>query len=128
MSGPIVYIDTSDVREGKLEQVKLEIQRLVAFLDANVPRAINYGVYLDPDGATMSVAQTHPDSGSLEFHMEVGGPAFRAFVDLLTLRSIDVYGAPSPRLMEMLERKAAMLGGAVVRVHALEAGFFRFPT
>lgn len=126
MSEPIVYVDTSSVREGKLEQVKLEIKKLVAFIDENVPKAIYYAIYLDAEGKTMSVAQSQPSSDALEEHMQIGGPAFREFIELITLKSIDVYGTPSPSLMQKLEQKAEMLGGATVRVHPLEGGFFRF--
>jgi quinol monooxygenase YgiN len=128
MSDAIVYVDTAEVREGALEEVKAAIKRLVDFVDANVPRLIAYNVYLSDDGARMTVVHVHPDSASLEFHMEVAGPVFRQFVELVKLSSIHVYGEPSAKVLKQLHEKARLLGrGAVeVEVDARHAGFTRF--
>jgi quinol monooxygenase YgiN len=77
MSDAIVYVDTSDVREGALEGLKAAIKELVDFVHANEPRLIAYNVYLSDDGTRMTVVHVHPDSASLEYHMEVAGPVFR---------------------------------------------------
>jgi hypothetical protein len=54
MSEPIVVIDRSEVREGKLEE-------------------------LNHEGTRMIVLQVHPDSASMAFHMCVAAPAFAKF-------------------------------------------------
>jgi hypothetical protein len=127
MSNAIVYIDTAEVRAGALEELKSAIKELVEFLDTNVPRLIAYNLYLSDDGTRMTVVHIHPDSASLEYHMEIGGPAFRQFVELVTLSSIHVYGEPSEKALKQLHEKARLLGrGAVaVEVDALHAGFTR---
>jgi hypothetical protein len=121
----LVYIDTSEVREGALDELKSAIGELVQFIDANVPRAIAYNVYFNDDGTRMTVVHVHPDSASLENHLEVGGPAFRRFTDLLTLSSIRVYGEPSKKVLTQLEGKAQLLGCRDVSVHGHHAGFSR---
>jgi quinol monooxygenase YgiN len=129
MSDAIVYVDTAEVREGALQEVKAAIQELVDFVDANVPRLIAYNVYLSDDGTRMTVVHVHPDSASLEYHMEVAGPVFRQFVEFVTLSSIHVYGEPGEKVLKQLHEKARLLGrrGAVeVEVDALHAGFTRF--
>jgi len=130
MSDAIVYVDTAEVREGALEELKAASKRLVDFVDANVPRLIAYNVYLSDDGARMTVVHVHPDSASLEYHMEVAGPVFRQFVELVKLSSIHVYGEPSAKVLKQLHEKARLLGrGAVaveVEVDARHAGFTRF--
>lgn len=126
MSDAIVYVDTSDVREGALEELKAGIRELVDFIDANEPRIIAYNVYFTGDGSRMTVVQVHPDSASLEYHMEVAGPVFRQFVELVTLSSIHIYGEPSAKLLKQVHEKARLLGGGVVVVDALHAGFTRF--
>lgn len=73
MSDAIVYVDTSDVREGALEELKAGIKALVDFIDANEPRIIAYNVYFTDDGSRMTVVHVHPDAASLEYHMEVAG-------------------------------------------------------
>jgi len=126
MSEPIVYIDRSDVREGKLGELKAAIEELVNFVESNEARAIAYSVYLNEDGSQMTVVQVHPDSASLEFHMEVAGPAFPKFKNLIQLSTIEIYGKPSAWLRKQLFDKARMLGSGTVAVHKLQAGFTRF--
>jgi hypothetical protein len=57
--------------------------------------------------------------------MDVAGPAFRRFVDLVTLTSISVYGEPSERVLGQLREKGALLGSGNVIVSAPLAGFTR---
>jgi hypothetical protein len=121
----LVYVDTSDVREGALEELKSAVRELVEFVDANVPRAIAYNVYFSDDGTRMTVLHVHPDSASLEHHLEVGGAEFRKFADLLTLTSIRVYGEPSEKALRHLRDKAQLLGCGDVSVQAHHAGFSR---
>lgn len=128
MTDPIVYIDRSEIREGKIDDVRVAIRGLVAFIESNVPSAISYGIYLDEAQNRMTVVQVHPNSQSLEFHMKVGAPAFAEFKDLIRLSAIDIYGEPSDRLRQQLADKARMLGNGFLSVHRLESGFARFTT
>ena len=123
---PVVYIDHSEIREGKLEELKTAMNELVELVEANEPRLISYNVYFTEDGNRMTVVHVHPDSASLEFHMKVAGPAFPKFVDSVKLLTIDVYGKLSDDLLEQLRKKAQMLGNGTVVVHGLHAGFARF--
>jgi hypothetical protein len=119
----LLYVDSSEVREGALEELKGAIQELAAFIEDNEPQLIAYNVYLSEDGSRMTVVHLHRDSASLEYHLEVGGAAFRKMADLITLRSIDVYGEPSAKALGQLHEKARMLGRDSVSVHRLQAGF-----
>jgi quinol monooxygenase YgiN len=126
VSRPLVYVDTSEVREGALEELKGAIEELVEFVDANEPQLIAYSVYFSDDGREMTVVQVHADSASLEHHMDVAGPVFRKLSYLLTLSSIHVYGELSDKALRQLHEKARLLGRGNVRVHRLHAGFARF--
>jgi len=125
MSEPIVSIDTSRIREGKLEDLKEAIVELVTFVESNEDRPIVYDIFLDQSGTLMTVVQVHPDSESMEHHMKVAGPAFAGFAELVTLSTLDVYGEPSEALLEQLRRKVQLLAPATVVVHDLQAGFAR---
>ena len=126
MLDAIVYVDTAEVREGALEELKEGMKELVAFAQANEPRLLAYNVYFNDDGTRMTVVHVHPDSASLAYHMEVAGPFFRRFVELVTLSSINVYGEASEGLLAQLQEKAHLLGRGAVEVDALHAGFTRF--
>jgi len=124
----ILYFDTSDVRDGALDQLKGAIKGLVEFVEANEPRLIAYNVYFSDDGARMTVVSVHPDSASLEYHMEVAGPLFGQFVELVTLASIHIYGEPSEKVLQQSHKKARLLGRGIVVVESLHAGFTRAAT
>jgi len=126
MSEPIVYIDTSEIRDGALEELKRAMSELVKFVEANEPRLIAYNVYIEESGTRMTVVHVHHDSASLEFHMKVAGPAFPKFAQFVELLTIDIYGKLSDHLLEQVRQKARMLGNGAVLVHEFCVGFARF--
>jgi hypothetical protein len=105
-SEPIVYIDHSDIREGSLDELKVGVSRLVDFIQVREPQLITYGFYIDDEAGN------------------IGRSEFRKVAHLLTLTTIECYGRPSERVMELLRQKAAALGdgGTVVSVRRF-AGF-----
>ncbi len=123
-SEPIVYIDHSRIREDSIDELRAGVQRLVDFIDAREPQLLTYGFYIDEDAARMTVVAVHPDSASLERHMEIGSGEFRKLAHLVTLTAIECYGRPTERAIEQLRNKAATLGdgGAVVSIERF-AGF-----
>ena len=126
MSSPVLVVDSSDIREGKLEEVKEGVDDLVAFVQANEAEPLAYEIYFDQAGRQMTVVQIHPDSASLERHLTVAAPVFRQFADLLTMGRVDVYGAVSEAALGQMRGKAQLLGDAAVVVHELHSGFSRF--
>ena len=128
MSEPMVLSDSSEILEGKLEDLKTSMKELVEFVKENEPRPIAYAVYLDEGGTTVTVVQVHPDSASREFHMEVAAPEFAKFTELVRLKSMDVYGTPSEDLLEKLRRKGQLLGSTKLVVHEFHTGFARLGT
>ncbi len=128
-SEPIVYIDHSQIREDSIDELKAGIRRLVKFIDAREPQLVTYGFYIDEDAAEMTVVAVHPDSASLERHMEIGGGEFRKLAPFVTLTAIECYGRPSEKALEQMHQKATALGegGAVVFIERF-AGFTHLPS
>lgn len=125
---PIVVVDSSEIREGTIDELKPALARLVEFVEANEAKPIAYSIYIDEDGSRMTVVQIHPSSASMELHMRLAGPIFREFAELVVLSRVDVYGTPSDALLEQLRQKTKLLGNAPVSVNELHAGFARFGT
>jgi quinol monooxygenase YgiN len=125
---PIVVIDSSEIREGKIDELKAALTKLVEFVEANEAEPLAYSIYIDEDGSRMTVMQIHPSSESMEFHMRLAGPIFREFTELVVLSRVDFYGTPSDAVLEQMHQKARLLGNAPVVVHELHAGFARFET
>ena len=126
MADPLIVIDSSEIRKGKLEEVKAAVTELIEFVRANEREPIAYSVYFDEARSRMTVLQVHPGSASMEAHLEMAGPLFRKFTDLLALSRVDFYGRPSEALLGKMRQKAQLLGGAPVVVNDLHAGFTRF--
>jgi quinol monooxygenase YgiN len=125
MPDPLLYVDRSEIRPGKLDELLAAIADLAAFVEANDPWLLSYAAFIDPDGAHLTITHIHRDPASLERHFEVAGPRFARFVDLVRLLRIDLYGSPSEAAVASLREKATLLGGATVEVHPVEAGFIR---
>lgn len=126
MSEPIIYVDQSEIRDGKLEELEKGLNELAEFVEENEPQLLAYNVYFNEDRTRMTVVHVHSDSESLEFHMQVAGQQFPKFAEFIQLESIDIYGAPSDDLVERLRGKAEMLGSGAVRVHDFHTGVARF--
>lgn len=126
MRAPLVYVDTSEVCEGALQQLKDAIRELADFIEVSEPQLISYNAYFNEDGSRMTVVHVHPNPASLDFHMDVAGPRFARFADLLTLSSIHIYGEPSPKAVRQLQEKLQLLGTGELIVQPLHAGFSRF--
>ena len=125
MSDQIIVVDTSEICEGKLEELKTALRELVEFVEANEADPIAYNIYFDEDGTRMTVVQIHPSSASMELHMNVAGPVFRKFTELVKLSRVDFYGKPSSAVLDQMRRKGELLGNAPVVVNELHAGFAR---
>jgi hypothetical protein len=122
---PIVYVDVSKIREGNHEALGAAMNHLARFVEAHMPSVASYGFFLDDARTTMTVVAVHPDSASLEFHLDEGKEEFGKFADLIELTRIDVYGDVSDPVRGLLDRKARMLGCGTVTIHKLHAGFAR---
>lgn len=126
MTEPILYIDRSRIKPGRLDDVKRKTAELTEFIEQREGRLLFYGFSIDEETHRMTVLAIHPDADSVELHMDVGAEAFREFADLLEMEAIEVYGRPSSRVLEQLDGKARDLGGAgSVTVGTLHAGFSR---
>jgi hypothetical protein len=126
ISAPILYIDTSDVHEGALDELKRASAELADFVERNEPWLLSYNVFFSDDDRRMSVVHLHIDPQSLDRHLEVAGPRFARFADLLTISSLHIYGEPSEKALKQLRDKVGLLGSGQVAVHPLHAGFGRF--
>ena len=115
-----------EVVEEKLEELRRGVAELAEFVEENEADPISYQVFFSDDGRLMTVLQVHPDSASMERHMELAGPIFARFADLVVLRTIDIYGSSSAKVVEQLRRKAELLGAAKVSEHERAAGSAHF--
>ena len=125
MADPLIYVDVSEVREGALAELKEVIAGLAEFIEENEPQILSYSAYFSDDGTRMSVVHVHADPTSLDRHLQIAGPRFARFADLVTLKSIHIYGRPSDNALHQLREKLQLLGSGDVVVYPPHAGFLR---
>ena len=125
MADPIIYLDRSTIREGRLDELRAAIRELAEFVERQELQLLAYAAYLDEREGRMTVLHVHRDAASLERPMKVAGGQFARFAELVELRHIDVYGAPNAATVASLHGKARQLGNASVSIHPFEAGFVR---
>jgi quinol monooxygenase YgiN len=122
---PVMFIDTWRIREGKLDAFKDAARAFVDFVAENEPQLIAYNVYVDEESNHSTVVQIHPNSESIEFHMEVAGPQFGHFMELYEPGGrIEVHGRPADHVLERM-RQMAQQFGVTVAVKEPYAGFAR---
>jgi len=124
VSGPFIFIATNRLKPGKLGDERVRVPGLVEFVEANEPRLLAFNEYVDEEGTEVAVVQVHPDADSMAFHMEVvaerAAAAYAETVEATT--GIEVFGAPSDAVLEMLRRQAG--AGVPLRVKPLHLGGF----
>jgi hypothetical protein len=125
MAEPLIYVDVAEVREGALVELRQAISELAEFVEENEPQLLSYYAYLSDDGTRLSVVHIHADPASLDRHLEIAGPRFARFAELVTLRSIHIYGRPSENALRLLRAKLEQLGAGDVVVYPPHAGFVR---
>ena len=99
---------------------------MAEFIEANEPRLIAFDQYTNEEGTEVGVVQVHPDTDSMEFHMEVVRErAERAYAETLdSTTGIQVYGTPTQAILEMLSRTAGTGVPVTVKPYHLD-GFTR---
>jgi len=125
MSQPFVYVGTWTIKPGKFEEARKRLSEHVDLIETNEPRLIAFHVYFDEEGKTASVVQVHPDSASMEFHMQVISKHLSGAFDYIdTIVSEQYFGPMSESLSETLAKYDAP-GVTVTKMPVHEAGFTR---
>lgn len=103
MSQPFAYVGTWTIKPGKEEEARKWLSEHTAFIEANEPRMIAFHVYFNGEGNTASVVQVHPDSASMETHMQlIAEHMGSAFEVIDTILSEQYFGPMSDSLAHTL--------------------------
>lgn len=123
VAGSLIYVGTHAITPGKLNVAKEVSREMGAFLDANHPRMLHFGIYIDDDAHEMTVIQIHPDEDSLVLHLQLARERIARAYDFLDATTrINIYGRPSDALAEQIKQMAM---GAPLRFNGATGGFSR---
>ena len=120
MSGPIVFVGTHRIHEGKLDIAKEASADLAQFVRDNHPRVMHFEIYIDDATREMTVIQIHPDEESLMLHTQLAGDRLARAYEFLDTIGVRMFGTPSETF-----KKGAMGGRAEVSFATPYAGFSR---
>ena len=123
MAGSLIYVGTHAIAPGKLDVAKEVSREMGAFLEANHPRMLHFGIYIDDDAYEMTVIQIHPDEDSLALHLKLARERIAKAYEFLTTNRIDIYGTPSDALVEQIRQMGA--GAPPIRFNVATGGFSR---
>src|SRR5439155_25940179 len=125
MGQPFIYVGTWTIKPGKFEEARKWVSEHVDLVETNEPRLVAFHVYFDEEGKTASVVQVHPDSASMEFHMQVISEQLSGAFDYIdSILSEQYFGPMSESLSETLS-KWETPGVTVTKMPMFEAGFTR---
>ena len=122
MSGPLIYVGRYTIKSGNQEGARRRLAELVDFVETNEPRMIAFNTYLDRDGKAVSIVQVHPDSASMEFHMQVNAKHFATAFDWLDTSMSGQYFGP---ISDALAAELAKWDEAFTHLPIHAAGFTR---
>jgi hypothetical protein len=108
MSEDVTFVGTHAIPEGSLDEWKTAIVGMIDFVKANVLRLISFNAYVNDDGTEATSIYVHPDSASLEQHLEVATSRVSAGAQLVQTKRVELYGSPSDRAVERLRRISEM--------------------
>jgi quinol monooxygenase YgiN len=125
MAEAFIYVGTMTIRPGKLEEARKHCAELIDFAETNEPRMIAFHLFLDEEGSTLTVVQVHPDSASMEFHLEVSAKHFTTAFDYLESQVSEQYYGPISETLAAQLAKWDDPNVPVTRMPVYEGGFTR---
>jgi hypothetical protein len=105
---PFIFIATNRLKPGAEAAERRRVPELVEFIERTEPRMLAFDEYLDTARGEVTVVQIHPDSHSMETHLEAirqhAAGAYAETIERTT--NIQALGAPSPSVLAVLRRQA----------------------
>jgi len=107
MTKPFISISTFRVKEGKRERLEQIYKKIVAIVEDKEPQILAFNAFLNEEGTEMTSIQVHPDTASMDLHMEVlrenWDESLSEYSQLIEPDGVRVeyYGTPSSSALEM---------------------------
>jgi len=127
MTGPFIYIGTSTIREGKLDECRSMLREITELVERHEPRVIAFNCYVEEESRTAVCVQVHPDATSMDHHMQVIGEHLTTAYGVLEATvSEQLYGPGGERMVDEFRKWAPDATFTVIPHH--EVGLTRTAT
>ncbi len=110
MSEHLIFVGTYAIPEGSFDVFNAANQDMGAFVQAHEPRMISWHTYVNDEHTEATTIMVHPDSASLEYHLQVAGSRVRAGTQMVRTKRIELYGKASEALLTQLRRLSELSG------------------
>jgi quinol monooxygenase YgiN len=102
MSGPIVFISRSKIKEGKLEGLKQHAHMMMELIQAEKPGTLAFLQYLNEDETELNIVHVFTDADALDKHNEGVAERARGAFEFIEPISRELYGMPSEKTLTMM--------------------------
>jgi quinol monooxygenase YgiN len=112
MSSHVYWVLETNIREGKLDELKSLMKEMVDATRANEPGTLNYEWSISEDNRKCILYEKYADSAAAMKHMMAFGQNFAPrFMGCLDIKKLVVYGTPS----EDVKKGLAAQGGIFMK-------------
>ncbi|WP_052665915.1 hypothetical protein [Nitriliruptor alkaliphilus] len=127
MAEPLIFINTYRIKDGQFEGFRDATPEWLEFVEANNPRILHFGAYIDEDRAEATTVQVHPDAASLELQTKVVAGRLHEWQKFAEWEGMTVVicGIPTDPLVEQMKQIAG--SGVAVTVKTPVGSFTRLP-
>lgn len=123
MNAPLVMVGRWRVKEGRLEDARRNARSVADMVRERLPREAALEATVHDDTRELVFLHVHPDEESLRAHLGLMAELGEHAMDFLEAGiQVDLFGAPSPALVEQMRAL-----GAPVLVHEPDASMSRLP-
>ena len=106
MSEPIVFISNQKIKEGKLEEYRALYREVVQRVKESKPGTVAHLAYVDEAGTQASIVHVFVDAEAMEVHVQDVDEAARRAAELVEYAGFVIYGRPTSKTLEMMQRAA----------------------
>jgi hypothetical protein len=107
MIKPLIFVSTWKIKESRLEDYKKFAKEFMEHVKIREPQLIAFNMYFNEDETEMTSIQVHPDTHSMDFHLQVLAKVIGEDMvewidraDFLKPKHFEIYGTPSAKLLE----------------------------
>jgi len=123
MAERLLFVGTYEIPSGEYEAWQRANQEMMEFVRANEPRVLGFWNYANAERTEVSTVHLHPDSASLEFHLEAARTRISAGTALVKMKRLELYGPVSEKLMAQLRAVSERSGTWPIHVKDFVQGF-----
>jgi hypothetical protein len=127
VSEHIIFVGTYEIPDGAIDDFLAGNREMSEFVKANEPRLVSRHTYISGDQSEATTIMIHPDSQSLEFHLQVAASRIQNGTQIVRTKHIELYGNVSEALIERLQLISESSGAWPLTVKRHLHGFPEWP-